>query len=75
MKKKMLKAAAVLAVVALILGTILGWGFERKGVVTSEPLHCMQMGTILVCFDGQPQGNIFCEVVDANTILCSPANQ
>ncbi|MFC1654703.1 GNAT family N-acetyltransferase [Myxococcota bacterium] len=26
----------------------------------------------LVCFDGQPQGNIFCEMADASTILCSP---
>jgi hypothetical protein len=72
MKKKMLKAAAALVVVAVILGTILGWGYERKGVVTSEPLPCLQMGATLVCFDGQPQGDIFCERADANTILCSP---
>ena len=75
MKKKMLKAAAILAVVAFILGTILGWGFERKGVVTSEPLPCMQMGINLVCFDGQPKGNIFCYLADESTILCSPENQ
>ena len=72
MKRKMIRAAAVLTVVALVLGTILGWGYERKGVVTSEPLPCIQMGATLVCFDGQPQGNIFCERADENTILCSP---
>ena len=48
MKKKMLKKAAALAVVAMILGTILGWGYESKGVVTSEPLPCLQMGANLV---------------------------
>ena len=72
MKRKMLKAAAALAVLALVLGTILGWGYERKGVVTSEPLPCLQMGATLVCFDGQPQGNIFCEMADDSTVLCSP---
>lgn len=73
MKNKMLKAAVVLAAVALILGTILGWGYERKAVVTSEPLPCMQIGGgTLVCFDGQPQGEIFCEMADETTILCSP---
>ncbi len=73
MKKKILKAAAVLAVVALVLGAILGWGYERKPVVTSEPLPCMQIGGgTLVCFVGQPQGDIFCEMADDTTILCSP---
>jgi len=72
MKKRMLKAAVALAAVAVILGSILGWGYERKGIVTSEPLPCIQMGATLVCFDGQPQGNIFCEMADATTILCFP---
>lgn len=72
MKNKMLKKAAILAFVALILGTILGWGYERKGVVISEPLPCMQVGATLVCFDGHPEGTIFCEMADESTILCSP---
>jgi hypothetical protein len=72
MKNKMLKTAAILAAVALILGTILGWGYARKATVTSEPLPCMQMGATLVCFDGHPEGNIFCEMADEGTVLCSP---
>ena len=71
MKRKMLKAAAVLTVLVVVLGTILGWGYERKAVVTSEPLTCTQMGDKLVCFDGNPMGDVYCEQADQDTILCS----
>jgi hypothetical protein len=72
MKKKMIKLAATLTVLVVIFSTILGWGYERKSVVTSEPMHCVEMGDSLVCFDGQPQGSFVCENADDNTILCLP---
>ncbi|HOX46494.1 MAG TPA: hypothetical protein PK668_23015 [Myxococcota bacterium] len=69
--KNLIKLTAVLTVVAVVLGVLLGWGGERRPVVTAQALPCVEMGEQLVCFDGQPAGDMRCENVDPSTVLCT----
>jgi hypothetical protein len=70
MKKRILKASVVLAIASLLF-VLLGWGTPRVATVTAEPLPCFTEGESVVCFDGNPEGNVVCEKLDDNFVLCT----
>ncbi|HUU03742.1 MAG TPA: hypothetical protein VM425_20070 [Myxococcota bacterium] len=72
--KKLLKLGAVLVLAVVALGVLAGWGWERKPVVTSRALPCVEMGAVLVCFDGQPEAEVRCKNLGDSTILCTNSN-
>lgn len=73
MKRNTLKAILVVVVLAVLSTGLLAWAFERKGVVHSEPMACFTSGAKVVCFDGEPAGNLICEEADAHTVICLSA--